>query len=110
MADFTMFSGDTKVLQITVTDEAGAAIDLTGVDLVWVLAKKVTAAPLVTKEIGTGITITDAAAGKFEVAIAPADTENIKGDYYHECQMDAGGAISTIMTGKVTITPDAIKV
>ena len=109
MADFTMFSGDTKVLRVTATEADGSPLNLIGIDITWVLAKKVTAPAILTKTIGAGITVTDAPNGIFEVNLTPADTADLKGSYYFEAQIDDNGAISTILTGTATINPDAIQ-
>jgi hypothetical protein len=109
MADFTMFSGDTKVIHVTAVESDNTPLDLTDVDIAWILAKKVTAPVILNKTIGAGITVTDAVNGVFEITMDPLDTAALKGTYYQEVQIDDAGAISTIMTGTVTINPDAIQ-
>jgi hypothetical protein len=95
MADFEMFSGDTKVIRVTATDENGAPLDLSGVDIIWALAKKAGGVPIFTKDIGNGISIVDAAAGIFEINLAPIDTDTLKGSFYHEAQMTVAPSLQS---------------
>lgn len=106
------FSGDHLVLEVTVQDDAGSVLDLTGIQaLVWELAKTVKSSTAhVTKSIGSGITVINATSGRVDVAIVPADTASLKGEKYHEMQMtDSNGNVSTVMYGKFTITQDKIQ-
>jgi hypothetical protein len=99
-----MFAGDTKILEITVTDDSNAVINITGVLIRWQLSKTVKDPPLVSKAVGSGITIVNGPAGRFDVLINPADTLALIGSHYHEVEIDDSGVISTVLTGKVTIT------
>jgi transcription elongation GreA/GreB family factor len=114
-ASISMHSGDTRRLEVTVVDEASAAVDLTTASsIIWALSKKDadSVAPrgssLVSKDIGSGVTVTDAVNGRVDVAIASADTAALAGDYYHEIQVTMGGDISTVLYGTVTIVKDLI--
>src|SRR4029077_17969888 len=69
MANFTMFAGDTKVLVVSVADEKGAAVDITGTVIRWQLAKSVTSTALILKSVGAGVTIIDGPSGRFDVAL-----------------------------------------
>lgn len=110
MPDFTMYQGDSHILEVTVIDVDGDAVDITGTDIRWQLAKNVRAAdPLIAKAVGDGITIVNGPTGRFDVAIDPEDTLVLKGGYYHEAEVDDGGVISTVLTGKATIKPALIK-
>ncbi|MGQ3299645.1 hypothetical protein [Reyranella sp.] len=110
MPDFTMYQGDTKVLQVTVKTPAGVVVPITGTTIRWQLAESAEdAEPIIAKAVGAGITIVDGPAGRFDVAINPADTLALEGSYYHEAEVDDGGVISTVLTGAVTIKPALIK-
>lgn len=94
--------GDDVSIVINATDKTAAAIDLTGVTA---LTFKVRVGTLgttyITKTLGSGVTITNAAAGEITVALlSPTDTgvENMPaGDYLFELQItDSAGNISTI--------------
>lgn len=110
--NFTMWSGDTRRLSVTVDDGATppVAVNITGSAISWHLAKRLTSSTaILTKTVGVGITITNGAAGIFEVLIDPADTAALSGDYYHEAEIVlSGGDKSTVMTGVATIKRDLI--
>ena len=106
MANFTMFAGDTKVLVVSVTDVAGQAVDITGVLIRFQLAKSAKAeTALISKTTvgNAGVAIVDGPAGRFDVALNPADTLALVGTYYYEAEIDDGGIISTVLTGQVQI-------
>lgn len=103
-ADFKMYAGDTKILDVVVKDSNGFPVDLTGTAVRWQLGKSATARPpLVQKSVGNGITLADAANGRFEVTLSAADTQALRGSYYHEAEVDDLGTIATVLAGKVQI-------
>lgn len=53
---------------------------------------------------GGGITVTDADAGQFEVALVPADTATLAGTYHHEAQVTVGGKTYTVARGLLVIS------
>ncbi len=104
-----MFEGDSKLIDVTVRDENGAVVDLSGFTIRWGMSPVVEggfATPAVlTKEIGTGIAVASPTSGVFEVTIDPGDTEALSGKYYHEAEVtDGAGNIATVLTGRITIT------
>jgi hypothetical protein len=104
-----MYAGDTKLLQVLVSNAAGAPVDITGTKVRWELAKTVTTEPsLIYKAIGDGITIVNGFGGRFDVLLDPIDTLALKGNYYYEAEIDDGGVISTVLTGTVQINPALI--
>ena len=89
------FSGDALLLQVTVRDASGNVLDLQAFGLTeatWVLAKKQGAAPGVTKTLGSGVVIVNPPGtdGRLDVTIDNADTAALKGDNYHELQLEPG--------------------
>lgn len=108
--NFEMFQGDDKDLVITVTDSAGAAVDLTGAAIAWQMARTArSATPNVSKSVGSGIVITDAPGGICTISLDPTDTEGLTGDFYHELEVtDAQANITTVLSGTVTIKPALI--
>jgi len=40
--DFSMRSGDSRLLQVTINDDAGSPLDITGASVIWALSKKAT--------------------------------------------------------------------
>lgn len=97
-----MYAGDYITLDFTAKEESGAALNLTGLTLKWSLGRTSDGPPLLTKTIGSGITVTDAAAGKFKVELDQADTQKFSGAYYHEAKAFNVSRPYTIFTGQIT--------
>jgi hypothetical protein len=109
--DFTMYAGDDKRLEVTVLDEDGVAVTLAGAQAIkWKLAKSPRSAVIASHSLVDGnVSVIDAAAGRFNVLIDPADTESLSGLYYHEAELtDSAGNVGTCMAGTVTIRPTLI--
>ena len=112
--DFSMHSGDDRVLEVSITDSANAALNITGATVTWALSRAVAdkvepkGAAIVTKTVGSGITLTNPSGGVLQVAIAETDTDDLAGTYYHEMQLVLSGDTSTVMYGTVTIKKDLI--
>lgn len=107
------FSGDALRLQITVhngNSVSDPVLDLTPfTEITWALAKKQGATPLVTKTLTGGptqIDPVDLVNGRIDVLILNADTAAIKGEHYHELQLEPGP--NTPMFGPFTIQADSI--
>lgn len=99
-----MFAGDTKVLSVTVQDQDDAIVDLTGAAAEWVLAKQHGAAALITKTVGSGITITQPLNGQLEVLMQPADSVQLRGSYAYQLEItDAFSRKSTVLYGTIAI-------
>lgn len=104
--NFTMYQGDTLELEVTVTDPTNndAVVDLTNCSLTWVLYRQNQAGVILTKTVGSGITITDASNGEFKITLDPSDTLNLYGLYRHESELkDPTNKISTLFIGKADI-------
>lgn len=102
--NFEMFSGNTRILKVTVLDQDDAIVDLSGASADFALSKRPGSTALVTKSVGTGITITDAVAGELEVRLDPADTEPLAGGHYYELEVqDASGRRTTVLFGTIQI-------
>jgi len=107
-----MTAGDTMVLAVSVAD-GESAVDLSNVaTIAWVLKRGPHGPALLAKSIDAGIEIIDAVAGQIEITFEPADTAAFaSGPYFHGVVLiDAGGAVSTVMTGIITISPKVIPV
>ena len=106
---FVMWSGDDKVITVTVYDNDDDVVDITDATITWRLSQNVDSAALITKTVGDGITISDPTNGIFTITLEPSDTAPLSGRYYHECEItDATGDISTGAVGHATIQEDAI--
>lgn len=109
-SDPVYFSGDALLLQVTVQDQAGAPLDLDTLPLseaTWVLAKKQGGTPVVTKTLGSGVTVVTPPGndGRLDVQINNADTAALKGTLYHELQLTPGPL--TVMFGDFVIQADS---
>ena len=89
---------------ITVTDGAGNAVPLTGFTAAtFKMARKRGSAALVTKTLGSGTAITDAAGGEITASLTDADTDRLGTFYWHCDVADASGNDSTPADGYLTI-------
>ena len=104
----TITSGDTVNIEDTITDSAGAAVDLTGASSTFVIYGSGSA--LVTKTSGAGdITYGGAGTSVATVALAPADTASLEGVYRYELQVtDSSGSVSTVSANTIYINGDLI--
>jgi len=103
----SLYAGETRTLEITLTDANGDPISLTGATIEYHAALPTP----VTKTVGSGITVTDAAAGEFSIALTQANTvgyeRNTTAD--HECKvLTSGGEVITAFRGRLTILDSLI--
>lgn len=81
--DDMFFLGEDKVIEGTVYKSDGTPEDITGWDLRFVLSNTLSGTPdkaKLTKVVGTGITITNAAMGEYQIQVDAADTDGT-GDF-----------------------------
>lgn len=72
----TMFAGETRTIEVTLTDQDGLPIDLTNASITY---RAELPTPIVkTSEVGGGITITSPTDGEFEIRLESADTSGIE--------------------------------
>ena len=109
--------GDSLTLSIPVFQSDGTTPeDITGTAIRWEAQRLIGGVPvvvdppLVAKAVGSGITITDGPGGVFEVAIVPADSEDLAGAYHHEAEVTfVGGVVSTVLTGRWVVQRAGVK-
>ena len=107
--NFEMVSGDTKDIVVTVFDELDQVVPIDGALITFILSVNEFSAALVTKTIGAGIVITNAAGGEFTVTLDVADTEPLVGEHYFEAEVtDTGGRVSTVVLGVIDIRQNVI--
>ena len=116
---FSMHSGDSRVIELTVNNQDDTAVEnITGAAITFALSKqagnvtspKPAGAALVTKTVGSGITITDGPNGRADVVLAPADSASLPaGVYYYEVQIILAGATATTHYGQITILGDLVE-
>lgn len=109
--NYTIYAGDTVELSVSVTDSiTGAAKNITGATIKWVLYNSRSSTATLTKTTASGITITDGVGGLYIITATPVETAAITPDiYYHESEItDSGGRVSTVFTGNITVKPSRI--
>lgn len=97
---YTIVKKNDVVFVYTITDQDGAAVSLSGATILWQLKLTSDDTALIEKTTSSGISITDAAGGEFEVTLTDTDTDIDVGEYYIEALItDASGY-------KYTVTED----
>lgn len=110
--NFTMWQSDSLLLNVAVTDASNNPVDITGATIEWVLQYNVASvSELVKKTTSSGITITDATNGKFQIELDSTDTAGNQfgaGNFYHQCRVvDVSGHGETVFIGNITMTASA---
>lgn len=104
--DEAWHAGEDRQLNIDVTNAADSAQDMSGWSLTWVLRSKATDEDLVTKTVGSGISITngDGTNDRAEVTVAAADTADLAaGLYHHHLRRTDSGNTIILAYGDVTL-------
>jgi hypothetical protein len=108
--DFTMIAGTSRVLRFSVVDDAGAPIDITGAEIVWVATIGTDTEPVITKSTDDvlEINVTSYTNGTFDVYLVPTDTSAEAEDattlYYHEARTIILGIEEVVHQGTFTVT------
>lgn len=111
--DLKMTRGDSKRIALALPDASGNPLDLTDAS-VWMTAKEAFTdtddAATFQKTIGAGITVLDEDNGVILVELDPEDTSTldaVRTRLVYDIQVkDADDAISTPISGKLTVYPD----
>lgn len=104
--NFEMHQGDRKQVEIPVTNELGAALDLGPfTEVVWVVYHPTTKNIVLTKSLGDGITVPIVSDGVIIIDLLPEDTVDIiPNTYNHECEIsDGADVVATVTTGTIKI-------
>lgn len=107
---------DTKQLQVTIVDNAGAVVNLTGATSVrWWWSKKLanggfSPTQVFQRSLGSGITLVSPSTGRLDIDFDRTQTRDLTpGDYYHELEViDLAGRVQTVLQGTVTLEKDLI--
>ena len=109
-ATITRYRGDTVADKVTVTDAAGAVVNITGYTFLLTVNKEKAPASTSNQLFQVAGVITDAPAGKVEFSPTSLQADQTPGKYYYDVQMtDGGGKIQTILFGRYTIKQDITK-
>ena len=106
-SDFEMYAGDDKVIEVAVLDKTGVAVSIAGATIRWKAVRSFGKTVAISKATGgSGISITDAANGEFQITLTPANTASLKGSYFHEAEVEFGdGKKSTVLQGRMVVNP-----
>ncbi|OPJ63674.1 hypothetical protein [Clostridium chromiireducens] len=106
--DISFYSGDSRNLVISVTDENNNAINLNSATIKWVLIDNKDSA-ILSKEVGNGIKITNPTSGQFTISVLAQDTKNLEGNYKHMARVTtSSGESSIVLTGSINIMKSLI--
>ena len=113
---YGLSGSDDRRLLISVLSAAGATVDLTGVNLTWMVKRfrhDDDDDALITKVTPTQILIADpqsgATKGKAYITLAEADTESLNGRYLWELEGDDAVGKITLASGGFYVTADLIE-
>jgi hypothetical protein len=98
-----LFAGDAFLLPLTLENPDGTPHSLVGSTIVWNLfpmtGAVISSTPLLTKGIGTGITVVDQDAGQVIVSIDAGEVPDV-GVYFHKLTATEVGSTSTYVDGR----------
>jgi hypothetical protein len=110
--ELAMHRGDAAAWAFTVRQPDGTAQDLTGLSARFTAKRRVDdadgAAGSITRTVGSGITVTDAAAGTLVVELAAADTDALTTDttLVWDLQLTGAGKPRTVAWGTLVVRAD----
>ena len=98
-----IFSGENRTLSFAARDADNVVASLTSKTVTYRVSERGNQSPLFSK---TGSVVV-AASGTFTVAITPADTTDMAGDYAHQAiTTDGSGNIAVVMVGRLRVRPE----
>lgn len=97
-----IYQANTRLIPVTVTDETGLELDITGAALEYNI-KTIGGREVVSKSVGAGITITNGVLGQCEVLLTPTDTALPFGQYVHELKVTTADGAFTVFHEDLTI-------
>lgn len=103
--DLALYKGDTGKFRITVTDDAGAPVNISGAT--WDSDIRVNAADTGTPVANFTITPVVGDTSSADVSIAAVVTATLAvTTYFYDLQMTLSGVVTTLMNGSVIVTQD----
>lgn len=97
--------GDTLEVDVSVVDESGAAVSLSGATLTWTISTQPGAAAVLTKTIGDGITIVSEAGGTLTMELTTTNTNALSArEYFSAVRVTfASGEVKTVSREYITV-------
>ena len=110
MSTIETYRGDDREFTFTLTEDGGA-MDLTGAALRFTVKRAVADLDInavVSKTLGSGITVAAPLTGVCVVALAAADTAGLEGSLRlpFDLQVTRGGRTRTVVVGDLVVIPD----
>lgn len=104
--NFDLFQGDDLRVIVTVRDQSGQLVDISGAQSIrWAVARSVNAAPEIEKTLGNGISINSPTSFFFDLEAAET-AQLARGSYYHEADaVTDQGLTYTAISGRLFIRP-----
>ena len=104
--DYELRIGDSMKLRIQVFDEDDAIVAIDGAAITWKLAATRGGVAILSRAIGSGITIVDAPNGIYEVSITAANSATLTaGVFYWESRVTKGIDPRTVAIGYFKVLP-----
>lgn len=115
MSDLTLTFGTRRILDVAVTDDAGDAVDITDSDIYLTVKPDWLSSDtdaVISKSVGDGIAITDAAGGLAEATIDENDWTLIANEplryVYGLTERDSSDRVWRLDTGTLLVAPAAL--
>lgn len=106
--DITFYAGDSRNLIINVVDQDNNPVILIGATIKWVLVNS-QGSSVISKSVGSGITINNASGGQFTISLSVNDTKGLSGNFQHIARVTTSdGSSSIVLTGTITVQPSLI--
>lgn len=105
--NLTITRGDTETIVVTMTEDDGTAIDVTG----RTYSSQMRTSPDSNIVSSTAVcSVTDGPAGEVTAVFPATETEDLSpGYYYWDLQENASGVITTVVSGTVHVLPDVTR-
>lgn len=109
LVDICVVRGDSPVIPVSVKDENGVAIDITGGVFTLTIDGEEEPTDALNNVFSVPGVITDAPGGKVTFTPSTTDTDEGSGGYFYDIQMVLAGSTRTILKGKFEILQDITK-
>lgn len=105
--DLILTRGDTETLVVTIQDDNGSAINITGRTY---RAQVRSSQDSTTIKASFTCTVTSGASGQVTCVLSATDSATLpSGQYYWDLEENASGVVSTILAGNVTVFADVTR-
>jgi hypothetical protein len=105
--NFRIHAGATPEISVPVLDDADNPVVLTNATIVWVVTQndQDKKAIITKRDSDGGILLENPTDDGFTILLDRVDTEELRGDYYHEARVEIAGLEDIVIYGTLTIQP-----